>query len=190
MDHPIKHRPHDRSLLLLVPSCMTFPTRSVDSLVVLAVVLFVVLASSVSVSYFFSKIIAFGDKKDITLVLDKSSFAALFTVHGNQLSVSVKYEVNDESLANQKINGLMKIYTANGTLIRSSSFPEGFEAKKKGGVEELKTTIRDPTVDQVIANVTFTDLKKTETLSNTITTELVLNESSDQQIQAVNSSTD
>lgn len=153
-------------------------------------VLFVILAPSICVTCFSSNIIAFGDEKGITLTLDKSSFAPLSTVHGNQLSVSVKYEVNDKSLANQKINGLMKIYTANGTLIHSSSFPEGFEANKKGDVEELKTTIRDPTVDQVIANVTFTDLKKTETLSKTITTELVLNESSDQQIQAVNSSTD
>ena len=169
---------------------MTLPTRSVDSLVVLAVVLFVVLASSVCVSCFLGNIIAFGDKKDITLTLDKSSFAPLSTVHGNQLSVSVKYEVNDKSLANQKINGLMKIYSANGTLIHSTSFPEGIDAKKKGGVEELKTTIRDPTLDQVIANVTFTDLKKTETLSNTLTTELVLNESSDKAIQAANSSTD
>jgi len=169
---------------------MTLPTRSVDSLVVLAVVLFVVLASSVCASCFLSNIIAFGDKKDITLTLDKSSFAPLSTVHGNQLSVSVKYEVNDKSLANQKINGLMKIYSANGTLIHSTSFPEGIDAKKKGGVEELKTTIRDPTLDQVIANVTFTDLKKTETLSNTLTTELVLNESSDKAIQAANSSTD
>ena len=84
----------------------------------------------------------------------------------------------------------MKIYSANGTLIHSSSFPGGFEAKKKGGVEELKTTIRDPTLNQVVTNVTFTDLKKTETLSNTLTTELVLNESSDQPIEAVNGSVD
>jgi hypothetical protein len=169
---------------------MTLPTLSADSLLELAVVLFVVLASSVCVSCFLNDMIAFGGKKDITLTLEKSSFAPLSTVHGNQLSVSVKYEVNDKSLANQKINGLMKIYSANGTLIHSTSFPDGFDAKKKGGVEELKTTIRDPALDQVIANVTFTDLKKTETLSNIITTKLLLNESSDQPIQAVNSSAD
>ena len=153
-------------------------------------VLFVILASSICVTCFSSNMSVFGDEKAITLTLDKSSFAPLSTVHGNQLSVSVKYEVNDKSLANQKINGLMKIYSANGTLIHSSSFPGGFEAKKKGGVEELKTTIRDPTLNQVVTNVTFTDLKKTETLSNTLTTELVLNESSDQPIEAVNGSVD
>jgi hypothetical protein len=31
------------------------------------------------------------------------------TVHGNQLCVSIKNELNDESLANQKINGLTKL---------------------------------------------------------------------------------
>jgi hypothetical protein len=168
---------------------MALTTWSADSLVILTVVLFVVLASAVCISCFLSNIIAFGDKKGITLTLDKSSFAPLSTVHGNQLSVSVKYEVNDKSLATQ-INGVMKIYSANGTLIHSTSFPEGFDAKKKGGVEELKTTIRDPTLDEVIANVTFTDLKKTETLSNTVTTKLLLNESSDQPTLLVNNSTD
>ena len=169
---------------------MAVTTRSVDSLIIPAMVLFGILTSAVCVSCFFTNTIAFGDKKGITLTLDNSSFAPLSTVHGNQLSVSVKYEVNDKSLASQKINGLMKIYSANGTLIHSTSFPEGFDTKKRGGVEELKTTIRDPTLNEVIANVTFTDLKKTETLSNTVTTKLVLNESSDQPTQALNNTTD
>jgi hypothetical protein len=161
---------------------MTLLTRSVDWVVILV--------ASVFVTFFSGNTIAFGDEKGITLTLEKSSFAPLSTVHGNQLSVSVKYEVNDKSLANQKINGLMKIYSTNGTLIHSTSFPAGFDAKKKGGEEELKTTIRDPSLNQVIANVTFTDLKKTETLSNILTTELILNKSSDQPIQVVNSSAD
>jgi hypothetical protein len=151
-------------------------------------VVFGILTSAVCVSCFYTNTIAFGDKKGITLTLDNSSFAPLSTVHGNQLSVSVKYEVNDKSLASQKINGLMKIYSANGTLIHSTS--EGFDVKKRGGVVELKSTIRDPTLNEVIANVTFTDLKKTETLSNTVTTKLVLNESSDHPTQALNNTTD
>jgi hypothetical protein len=74
----------------------------------------------------------------------------------------------------------MKIYSSNRTLIHSTSFPDGFNAKKKGGVEELKTTIRDPTLEHIIANVTFTDLKKTETLSNTVTANLEFNHTSRQ----------
>jgi hypothetical protein len=78
----------------------------------------------------------------------------------------------------------MKIYSSNGTLIHSTSFPDGFIAKKKGGVEELKTTIRDPTLEHVIANITFTDLKKTETLSNTVIANLEFNQTS---VQTTNS---
>jgi hypothetical protein len=95
-------------------------------------------------------------------------------VHGNQVKVSVNYQVNDESLENEKINGIMKLYSSNGTLIHSSSFPEGFVAKKKGGTEEFKTTIRDPELKDVIANVTFVDLEKDSILSNTVTTKLSL----------------
>jgi len=144
------------------------------------VFLIIILSSSICISGFSSNILAFGDKKAITLTLDKSSYAPLTNIHGNQLSISVRYQVEDKSLADQKINGLMKIYSSNGTLIHSTSFPDGFNAKKKGGVEELKTTIRDPTLEHVIANVTFTDLKKTETLSNTITANLVFNQTSGQ----------
>jgi hypothetical protein len=143
----------------------------------LFVILFMIVSSSICISGF-SSIVAFADKKGIALTLDKSSYAPLTNIHGNQLSVSVRYQVDDKSLADQKINGLMKIYSSNGTLIHSTSFPDGFNAKKKGGVEELKTTIRDPTLEHATANITFTDLKKTETLSNTVTAKLDLNQTS------------
>jgi hypothetical protein len=155
---------------------MVIHTQSTSSFLIL----FVILSSSICISGFSSNMIAFGDKKAITLTLDKSSYAPLTNIHGNQLSVSVRYEVDDKSLADEKINGLMKIYSSNGTLIHSTSFPDGFNAKRKGGVEELKTTIRDPTLEHVIANVTFTDLKKTETFSNTVTAKLDLNQTSGQ----------
>lgn len=93
-------------------------------------------------------------------------------VHGSQARVSVSYQVNDDSLESEKINGIMEIYSANGSLIRSSSFPDGFVAKKRGGTEDFKTTIRDPTVKNLIANITFTDLERAETLSNTVTVNL------------------
>lgn len=159
---------------------MVTHSRSTNSFVIF----FIILSSSICISVISSNIVAFGDKKGITLTLDKSSYAPLTNIHGNQLSVSVRYQVDDKSLADQKINGLMKIYSSNGTLIHSTSFPDGFIAKKKGGVEELKTTIRDPTLEHVIANITFTDLKKTETLSNTITANLEFNQTS---VQTTNS---
>lgn len=153
---------------------MVIHSRSTNSFVIF----FIILSSSVCISGFSNNMLALGVKKGITLTLDKSSYAPLTNIHGNQLSVSVRYEVDEKSLPDEKINGLMKIYSSNGTLIHSTSFPDGFSAKKNGGVEELKTTIRDPTLEHVIANVTFTDLKKTETLSNTVTAKLDLNQTS------------
>ena len=113
-------------------------------------------------------------KESILLTLTNSSFAPLSTVHGSQVVVPVKYQVKDDSLVGEKINGIMKLYSSNGSLVHSSSFPDGFTAKKKGGMEEFKTTIRDPTIQSLTANVTFTDLKKTETISNVVTVKLQL----------------
>ena len=113
-------------------------------------------------------------KESILLSLTNSSFTPLSTVHGNQVFVAVKYQVNDDSLNGQRVNGIMKLYSSNGSLIHSSSFPGGFTAKKKGGSEEFKTTIRDPAIQSLTANVTFTDLKKTETISNVVTVKLQL----------------
>ena len=115
--------------------------------------------------------------EDISISIANSSYAPMTNVNGNQLKVSVKYQVNDESLENEKVNGIMKVYSSNGSLIHSSSFPDGFEAKKKGGTEDFKTTIRDPELKDLVANVTFVDLEKDSTLSNTVTTKLKLKES-------------
>ena len=116
----------------------------------------------------------FADKDSILLTLENASFVPLSNVHGNQVTMSVKYQVNDESLEGEKVNGIMKLYSTNGSLIHSSSFPDGFTAKKKGGTEDFKTTIRDPTIQSLTANVTFTDVKKSETVSNVLTTNLQL----------------
>ena len=116
----------------------------------------------------------FADKDSILLTLENASFVPLSNVHGNQVTMSVKYQVNDESLEGEKVNGIMKLYSTNGSLIHSSSFPDGFTAKKKGGTEDFKTTIRDPTIQSLTANVTFTNIKKSDAISNVITTHLQL----------------
>jgi hypothetical protein len=115
--------------------------------------------------------------EDISITIANSSYAPMTNVHGNQLNVSVNYQVNDESLENEKVNGIMKVYSSNGTLIHSSSFPDGFVAEKKGGTKDFKTTIRNPELKELIANVTFVDLERVSTLSNTVTTEVNLQES-------------
>ena len=127
--------------------------------------------------YMGSKILTtnvFADNDSILMTLENAIFVPLSNVHGNQETMSVKYQVNDESLEGEKVNGIMKLYSTNGSLIYSSSFSDGFTAKKKGGTEDFKTTIRDPTIQSLTANANFTDIKKSETISNVITTSLQL----------------
>ena len=116
----------------------------------------------------------FADNDSIQLTLENASFVPLSNVHGNQVTMSVKYQVNDESLEGEKVNGIMKLYSINGSLIHSSSFSDGFTAKKKGGTEDFKTTIRDPAIQNLTVNVTFTDIKKSDAISNVVTTQLQL----------------
>jgi hypothetical protein len=120
---------------------------------------------------------AFADHgQEITLTLHNSSFGSLTSGGGNQVSVFTTYELNDNSIAGQTINAVMEVYAPNGTLIRTSSYPDGFIAQGSGGVEGLETTIRDPTLQSVTANVTFRTLDKIAMLSNDLRINLNLAE--------------
>jgi hypothetical protein len=120
---------------------------------------------------------AFADHgQEITLTLYNSSFGSLTSGGGNQVSVFANYKLNDDSIAGQTINAVMEVYAPNGTLIRTSSYPEGFVAQSSGGVEGLETTIRDVTLQSVTANVTFRSADKTEALSNSLRVNLNLGE--------------
>ena len=120
---------------------------------------------------------AFADHgQEVTLMLYNSSFGSLTAGGGNQVSVFANYKLNDNSIAGQTINAVMEVYAPNGTLIRTSSYPEGFVAQSSGGVEGLETTIRDPTLQSVTANVTFRNSDKTAILSNDLRVNLNLGE--------------
>jgi hypothetical protein len=112
--------------------------------------------------------------EEITLTLHNSSFGSLTSGGGNQVSVFAQYTLNDNSIAGQTINAVMQVYAPNGTLIRTSSFPNGFVAQASGGIEGLETTIRDRTLQSVTANVTFRDISKSEILSNDLLVDLIL----------------
>ena len=120
---------------------------------------------------------AFADHgQEVTLTLHNSSFGSLTSGGGNQVSVFASYKLNDNSFAGQTINAVMEVYAPNGTLIRTSSYPDGFIAQGSGGVEGLETTIKDSTLQSVTANVTFRNLDKTEVLSNDLRVNLNLAE--------------
>jgi hypothetical protein len=125
-------------------------------------------------TFFKSALAAHG--QEVTLTLHNSSFGSLSSGGGNQVGVFASYELNDNSIAGQAINAVMEVYAPNGTLIRTSSYPNGFVAQSSGGVEKLETTIRDPTLQSVTANVTFRSLDKSTMLSNDLRVDLNLAE--------------
>jgi hypothetical protein len=115
-----------------------------------------------------------GDGEEVLITLDNANFTSLTTGEGNQAGVFISYTIEDSSIVGQTINAVMKVYAPNGTLIRTTSYPNGFIAQNSDGKAELKTTITDQTVESVTANITFTDLNKTETISNELTAKLDL----------------
>src|SRR5215207_2567077 len=133
--------------------------------------------SSPAISALMSLDNAFADHgQEVTLTLYNSSFGSLTSGGGNQISVFANYKLNDDSIAGQTINAVMEVYAPNGTLIRTSSYPNGFVAQSSGGVEGLETTIKDPTVQSVTANVTFRNADKTAVLSNNLRVNLNIGE--------------
>jgi hypothetical protein len=108
--------------------------------------------------------------QEAVLSLDNATSTSLTIGTGNQVKVLATYTIQNSSIAGQTINAVMKLYTSNGTLIKTSSYPSGFVAQNTNGTVELKTNVEDPAIQGVIANVTLTNAAKTEVISNKIST--------------------
>ena len=67
----------------------------------------------------------------------------LVNSEGNQVKVVINYSMTDESIVGQRINAIMGIYDRiNGTLIKLSSFPDGFILNNTAGKITGKHTKR------------------------------------------------
>jgi hypothetical protein len=86
---------------------------------------------------------------------------------GQQVKVILNYTTVDPSVLNQIINAVMKVYTSNKTLIKTSSFPGGFIANSSD-VQQLATTLVGSKLQNIIAVVQFTDAAKTVPMSNSV----------------------
>src|ERR671923_959567 len=111
---------------------------------------------------------AFADHgQEIVLTSKDASFAPISSGDGgNQVKVVVNYAVHDPMIANDLVKGVMKVYSPNGTLLKTSSSPTPFPISNSYGTATLATTITDPTIESVTAKIVFTNPIKTETLSN------------------------
>jgi hypothetical protein len=99
----------------------------------------------------------------------------LVNTEGNQVKLIINYSMGDESIVGQRINAQMGIYDRiNGTLIKLSSFPDGFILNNTAGTIQLASTLTDPKIRNISTIVTLTNTEKTEKYSNDARSDLDL----------------
>ena len=111
---------------------------------------------------------------EINLKLNDAQFYLPSGKNVQVVKLTTIYSVTDPATVDKQISGTMKIYTANGTLMKTTSIPNGFNADKNG-FQQFVTSLPNSTIQSITTVVVFTDLNKTAALSNSITNNLVLN---------------
>lgn len=109
----------------------------------------------------------------IIIKLSYAHFVPLSTSKGHQIKIIVNYTANDTKNINTTINGVMKVYALNGTLLRTSAFPSGFKAQNFG-TAQFATTLLDSRIKNVTAVIQMTNTLKTFALSNSVKTRINL----------------
>jgi hypothetical protein len=112
--------------------------------------------------------------KEIDLEFSDAQFLILPEKNIHQVKFTATYSVLDPDTVGKQINGMMQISTDNGTLVKTTSIPNGFRADKIG-FQQFVTSLPSTSPESIIATVLFTDLNKTSALSNSINRDLVLN---------------
>ena len=118
-------------------------------------------------AYSFNGINAQSTEK-ITINFNTLTFGPSTSNPLNQVYSLVDYQIKDLSIVDTTINGEMKVFAPNGTLIKTSSYSNGFTLSEPNGTVQFRTAIPDQSLTDVNVNVTFTDLNRTEFISNTI----------------------
>ena len=106
---------------------------------------------------------------EISIKLNNTQFTRLNDTGNYQIKVFVDYSVTDPALIGQKINAIMKVYSSDGSLLKTTSFPGGFPVNKTGGTY-LLTSIPVSPAQNITTETVFTDLNKTNLLSNPVKT--------------------
>ena len=115
-----------------------------------------------------------GNSSDqVTIKLDSVKFSTLDGSGNNQLKVDIAYETNDPKLVNTIMAGVMKVYTTDGTLIKTSTIPSGYVLGQAGPMQ-FATSFEDQTIQDVKAEIAMTDTSHTEKISNTLAVEASL----------------
>ena len=92
----------------------------------------------------------------VTINLNSISFTPLTYTDNNQLKVLIDYQTNDSSLVNTHMDGTMKVYNPDGTLLKTSSIQKGFGLGHSGTIP-FATSFADKTIQDVKVEIALTD---------------------------------
>ncbi len=108
---------------------------------------------------------------EIYVALNSAAFEPLINNSDKQKVIAlVDFKVNNPDTLDSTINGIMDIYSFNGDLIKSYSYADGLTLGNSGTVEF--STLLNNAMNHVLIEIYFTDLSKTKTLLNIVSTEI------------------
>ncbi len=136
------------------------------------IVLFIVI--SIFIFSTLQQLVFANHGKEIILKLNDAQFFLPSGKNIQQVKLTTTYSVSDSATIGKEISGTMKIFSSNGTLIKTTSIPNGFKVDKTG-FQQFVTSLANSTIKNITTVVLFTDLNKTAPLSNSINTDLILN---------------
>ena len=116
----------------------------------------------------------YGIVQTLPMEIDYAHFISSLN-QDNQVKVLLKSLTTADSagLNNKTINAVMKVYSINGTLLKTSSYPQGFNYNNTESIK-LATNIADKSIETVTAVLQLTNLEKTQSLSDPLTIKLGL----------------
>ncbi|MGB7665207.1 MAG: hypothetical protein WBL67_20925 [Nitrososphaeraceae archaeon] len=110
-----------------------------------------------------------------TISIVRATALPLVNAEGNQVKVVINYSIGSESFLGQRVNAIMGIYDRlDGSLIKLSSFPNGFILNNTQGTIQLASTLTDPKIQNISTIVTLTNAEKSEKYSNDVSSDLDL----------------
>jgi hypothetical protein len=137
------------------------------------------IASSIALMYLSAFIWFSSSLEDLfaqqqgTISVIQATALPLVNTEGNQVKLIINYSIGDESIVGQRINAQMGIYDRiNGTLIKLTSFPDGFVLNSTEGTIQMASTLTDPKIQNISTIVTLTNEAKTEKYSNDVRSDL------------------
>jgi hypothetical protein len=152
--------------------CITNMTKIMDNRMVIVGLLAAFNLFVYTYSSFSSEAELFAQQRG-TISIDQATALPLINSEGNQVKVIVNYSIGDQSVLGQRINAVMGIYDRpNGTLIKLTSFPNGFILNSTEGAIQMASTLTDPKIQNISTIVTLTNAEKSEKYSNDVRSDL------------------